>query len=58
MASKIVKTHELASHFFESISDVAKKDLHMSSSIKYYLEWGAAAKVDQMKTKSDLLLSL
>jgi len=51
-------THELASQFFESIGDVAKKDLHMSSSIKYYLEWGAAAKVDQMKTKSDLLLSL
>jgi len=51
-------THELASQFYESIGDAAKKDLHTSSSIKYYSEWGAVAKVDQMKRKCHLLQSL
>ena len=51
-------THELASQFYESIGDAAKKDLHTSNCIQYYSEWGAVAKVDQMKRKCDLMLSL
>lgn len=42
-------SHELASLYFGSKGDVCKRDHHMEHAIICYEEWGARAKVDQLR---------
>ena len=53
-------SHELASMYYGSKGDVSKRDDHMRHAIICYEEWGAHAKVDQLRssfTKQDSSLS-
>ena len=42
--------HELASMYYGSKGDVCKRDDHMKHAILCYEEWGARAKVDQLRS--------
>ena len=44
-------SHELASMYYGSRGDVYKRDHHMKHAILCYEEWGAQAKVDQLKKR-------
>lgn len=43
-------SHELASMYYGSKGDVSKRDDHMRHAIICYEEWGAHAKVDQLRS--------
>ena len=43
-------SHELASAYYERQGDNSKRDQHIETAIRCYSEWGATAKVLQLKT--------
>ena len=44
-------SHELVSSYLTKRGDSSQGDYHMEQAIKYYSEWGANAKVDQLKKR-------
>ncbi|EJK70396.1 hypothetical protein THAOC_08250, partial [Thalassiosira oceanica] len=42
-------SNELASLYFESIGDTTQKSVHRENAIRCYSEWGATAKVEQLR---------
>ena len=45
-------SNELASLYFGSIGDTTQQSIHRETAIQCYSEWGAAAKVEQLRTRT------
>ncbi|EJK59248.1 hypothetical protein THAOC_20557 [Thalassiosira oceanica] len=45
---------ELASLYFDSIGDTRQMSIHRENAIRCYSEWGATAKVEQLRTRTAL----
>ncbi|EJK70311.1 hypothetical protein THAOC_08341 [Thalassiosira oceanica] len=45
-------SNELASLYFDSIGDMARKSVHRKNAIRCYSEWGATAKVKQLQNRT------
>ena len=45
-------SNELASLYFGSIGYTTLKSIHRENAIRCYFEWGATAKVEQLRTRT------
>ena len=45
-------SNELASLYFDSIGDAEQKSIHWENAIRCYSEWGATAKVEQLRKRT------
>ena len=45
-------SNELASLYFDSIGDTAQERVHRENAIRCYSEWGATAKVKQLRNRT------
>ena len=45
-------SNELASLYYDSIGDKAQKSIHRENAIRCYSEWGATAKVEQLRSQT------
>ena len=50
-------SNELASLYFDSIGDATQRSVHWENAIRCYSEWGATAKVEQLRNRTNCNLS-